>query len=224
MKQRDFVKITNSTEYYFKFFFNIEKDFEAEHNFLSIESNQQKELIVIKKQFQFLEYPYKSNCNNYKTSKSIFNSLSQKHCIRQCIRYYYEMRDNCTRFAFKNSINQMDYGFKNLNICEAFIDKNILIEGNERHSNVMLMKLTLSWDESKPFVTNREIPVMTFTDLFYYIGGLFGMWFGINANQIFIKLMENIYFHKVSEFFQLLFIAPILRFMNTNKINDQNLI
>jgi hypothetical protein len=65
---------------------------------------------------------------------------------------------------------------------------------------------------------------MTFTDLFYYIGGLFGMWFGINANQIFIKLMENIYFHKVLEFFQLLFIAPILRFMNTNKINDQNLI
>jgi len=144
----------------------------------------------------------------------------------------------------------MDYGFKNLNICEAFIDKNILIridskyliictnlcpincieeefiliEGNERHSNVMLMKLTLSWDESKPFVTNREIPVMTFTDLFYYIGGLFGMWFGINANQIFIKLMENIYFHKVLEFFQLLFIAPILRFMNTNKINGQNLI
>jgi hypothetical protein len=69
LKQRDFVKITNSTEYYFKFFFNIEKDFEAEHNFLSIESNQQKELIVIKKQFQFLEYPYKSNCNNWVIQK-----------------------------------------------------------------------------------------------------------------------------------------------------------
>jgi hypothetical protein len=32
---------------------------------------------------------------------------------------------------------------------------------------------------------------MTFTDYFCYIGGLFGMGFGISANQLFEKLIEN---------------------------------
>ncbi len=32
---------------------------------------------------------------------------------------------------------------------------------------------------------------MTFTDYFCYIGGLFGMWFGISANQLFENLIKN---------------------------------
>ncbi len=50
------------------------------------------------------------------------------------------------------------------------------------------LKLTLtivSWDESKPFITNIETPVMTLNDYICYIGGMLGMWFGTNVNYLF---------------------------------------
>jgi len=58
-------------------------------------------------------------------------------------------------------------------------------------SNENSFKLTLNWDRSKPFINNKETPVMTFYSYFCYIGGLFGMWFGISANQLYDHLMER---------------------------------
>jgi len=52
-------------------------------------------------------------------------------------------------------------------------------------------EFSLKWDDSKPFIVYRETPVITFTDYFCYIGGLFGMWFGISANHLFEKLVEK---------------------------------
>jgi hypothetical protein len=52
-------------------------------------------------------------------------------------------------------------------------------------------EFSFKWDDSKPFIVYRETPVMTFTNYFCYIGGLFGMWFGISANQLFEKFIKN---------------------------------
>jgi len=52
-------------------------------------------------------------------------------------------------------------------------------------------KSTFNCDQSKPFITNKETPVMTFMSYFCYIGGIFGMWFGISANQLYNRLVER---------------------------------
>jgi hypothetical protein len=78
---------------------------------------------------------------------------------------------------------------KNLCLNDCIQDEYILIE---RDNTLPLenLKLTSSWDESKPFITNIETPVMTFNDYIYYIGGLFGMWFGTNANNLFKSIWK----------------------------------
>jgi hypothetical protein len=116
------------------------------------------------------------------------------------------------------TINQLDYSFKNLESCKnreqylnAFTEtyeklcrtlcpidciKEEYIIINEyrkynKHSNPKYWNLNFYWDESKPIIVNEETPVMTFTEYFCYIGGLFGMWFGFSANQLFEKLIEK---------------------------------
>ena len=79
----------------------------------------------MRKSFEFLESPYESKCSNYDSSKTPFNSLSHKHCIRQCIRYYSEQQLNCSCFWLDNGFYEMDFGFKNFEMCTnvEFINK-----------------------------------------------------------------------------------------------------
>jgi hypothetical protein len=74
-------------------------------------------------------------------------------------------------------------------------------------------------DDTKPLIDYRETPVMTFTDYFCYIGGQFGMWFGISANQLFEKLIENyrIYYRDFIHFNLILFynLLEILIYMKS---------
>jgi hypothetical protein len=78
---------------------------------------------------------------------------------------------------------------------------------NKLSDNSNINDFLLKWDDSKPFIIYRETSVMTFTDYFCYIGGLFGMWFGISANQLFEKLKQNyrIYYRNLIDFFVILF-------------------
>jgi hypothetical protein len=241
LRQQEFVRITtNSNEYHFQLYLHIDKDFEVDYGyglpnlkyFFKVEFMEQKNFMVIKKSFRFLEFPYESKCSYYNSDKTLFNSSSHKHCVRQCIRFNCEIKKNCSCFIIKHTVNQMDYGFQNRNPCqynqseiitffETFCknlcpndciqDEYILIERDNTLSIDANLKLTLNWDCSKPFITNIETPVMTFEDYIYYIGGLFGMWFGINANQLFIKLIENFsnYFRAIINFFIVLFYTLI---------------
>jgi hypothetical protein len=219
--RQEFVRITtNSNEYHFQLYLHIDKDFEygsvsKTNNFFKAEFMEQKNFTVIKKSFRFLEFPYESKCSYYNSDKTLFNSSSHKHCVRQCIRFNCEFKINCLCFMIGFTVKQMDYGFQNRNPCQrsefsnfsifeifcenlcpndCIQDEYILIERDDTLSIDANLKLTLNWDESKPFITNIDTPVMTFKDYIYYIGGLFGMWFGINANQLFIKLIENFNF------------------------------
>ena len=49
---------------------------------------------------------------------------------------------------------------------------------------------TLVWDSTQPMLVYREEPVLSFTDYLCYCGGLLGLWFGSNANDLLIKLIE----------------------------------
>jgi hypothetical protein len=123
--------------------------------------------------------------------------------------------DNCGRTS------QLDYGFDKKKICPDDPDdymksfrkkytnhcKNLcpidclkeeyMLYRRERVRTKLIKfdqiswKTTLDWDGSKPTLLSKETPVMTFTDYFCYIGGLFGMWFGINANELIVKLIES---------------------------------
>ncbi len=92
LRQQEFVRITtNSNEYHFQLYLNTDEDFEEYssivYKFFKVEFMEQKNFMVIKKSFRFLEFPYESKCSYYNSDKTLFNSSSHKHCVHQCIRF-----------------------------------------------------------------------------------------------------------------------------------------
>jgi hypothetical protein len=231
IKETDFIKLSiNSSEYYdHGLYLSIKKESIKDKKGLLLYGKIYG-LNIIKKSFEFLEFPYESKCSYYENFKTIFRSSSHTHCIRQCIRRNCEIELKCSCIGLENTISQMDYDFQKMEICrkdEKFMESFILKTTtfctslcpkdciNDEYLIVVskanfdpfaknkLIEFTVSWDVSKPFITNRETPVMTFTDYFCYIGGLFGMWFGISANQLFNHLV--IFEKQIPRYFSILF-------------------
>ncbi len=199
------------------------------NNYVILNYNQNYTLT--KKSFQMLGFPYQSKCSYYDSNQTIFDSVSHDHCVRQCLRYYCEIKMNCSCFLLKfkrkyyqKLFIQSDVVFNSFDICLK--DRNLMISFYENYTkfcnnlcpidciseeyfisykeelgfarnNSKFWKLSVFWDNTKPIIMNKETPVMTFTNYFCYIGGLFGMWFGISANQFLRKLKENFskYYH-----------------------------
>jgi hypothetical protein len=104
--------------------------------------------------------------------------------------------------------NEMQFCSKELNdFCEIAINrKNIsnkcakycpkdCIQFDNQLSDTLLLRLlketdnsfeeiVLVWDKNYPLISYIETLVMTFTDYLCYCGGLFGMWYGSNANLV----------------------------------------
>jgi hypothetical protein len=202
---------------------NYLKNFKTVSFFITL--NTSAEFTLTKNSFQFLEFPYKSRCSYYESRDTIFSSLSHEHCVRNCLRNYCEIKMNCSCFVTilnekvieirtnldennnnicSNNNNLLSFYKKYEKFCTNLcpidcIDDEFIITNKHDYKNPKIdskiWKLKLFWYDSKPLIINRETPVITFTDYFCYIGGLFGMWFGINANQLFEKLKENIFVH-----------------------------
>jgi hypothetical protein len=232
----------------FKIFYNFnKKSYRSfclainENYFLSLKHICLKEFeehSIAKKSFVFLGTPYKSSCSYYDSSHTVFNSSSHKHCIRQCLRNYCEIKMNCSCFIFKRNevineiISQFDsttydiclkskqymlsfydnYSKLCTHLCPIDCINDEFIITNQQKKKLFridsnIKEFSLKWDDTKPFIVYRETPVMTFTGYFCYIGGLFGMWFGISANQLFEKLIENyrIYYRDFIHFNLILF-------------------
>jgi hypothetical protein len=218
IKETDFVKLSiNSNEYSIHgLCLSIKKEPIRDKKGLIV-YGQIYGLNIIKKSFQFLEFPYESKCSYYENFETIFRSSSHNHCIRQCIRRNCEIELKCSCIGIENIISQMDYGFQKMEICrkdQEFMENFILKTRTfcaslcpkdcindeylifvRKPANMKpfaknkFIEFTMSWDVSKPFIIYRETPVITFTDYFCYIGGLFGMWVGISANQLFNYLV-----------------------------------
>jgi hypothetical protein len=113
----------------------------------------------------------------------------------------------------KNQKLMQSFVLKTTTICKTLCPKDcnndeymldiLKAEDIDPYVKRKFFKLTVNWDVSKPIITNRETPVMTFTDYFCYIGGLFGMWFGISANQLFDNLV--IFGKQIPRYFSILF-------------------
>ncbi len=192
-------------------FFSIAKIFDNQVRNARISRGLKQEFFIFRRSFEYLEYPFESSCSYYRKYERPFESLSHNHCIQQCIRFNCEKQLNCSCVIINNMINQIYFRSANLKICEIenkklnlfllkyeklcnnYCPKDcinedfIVFERDDADIDVYPQKqeIFLSWDDSKLFINYKEIPVMTFTDYFCYIGGLFGMWFGISANQMF---------------------------------------
>jgi hypothetical protein len=123
-KQKPFIQIsTNSTKFSdYLLAFSLRESSKIDSDSHQFSLNQNKEYSITRISFHSLKFSFKSNCSHYKSSETIFNSISHEHCIRQCIRYHCEVKLNCSCFGinFKDYeiINQLDYGFKNLETCK----------------------------------------------------------------------------------------------------------
>ena len=73
--------------------------------------------------------------------------------------------------------------------------------GNEFWHNLnkteRLSKLNLIWDSTQPMLIYREESVMSFTDYLCFCGGLMGLWFGTNAKDLIISLIESQFWLKL---------------------------
>jgi hypothetical protein len=244
LKQTKFVEISVNISQY-----NDKSD--KKKNFITLENmfgfgsslnilrryNDYEEYFIFKKSFEYLEYPFKSNCIQYKINKTSFNSLSHQHCIRQCIRFHCEVKLNCSCIILDSTINQLDIGYNESKMCQT--ETELFDEFRKKYLNYCynlcpndcfkneffitnrdkdvpdrristqdgMLRFSFIWDDSKPFLSYREKPVMTFTDYFCCIGGLLGMWFGISTHQIFDKYLSQkvIYIQKFINFLKLTF-------------------
>ncbi len=149
-----------------------------------------------------------------------------RQCIRYNCEV--KLNCSCFGVNFKQhqTLDQLDFGFRNLEFCQndnqllekftknytkickslcpidCINDEYIIInkyKNDKKYSDPKFWNLGFHWDENKPIIINEETPVITFTEYFCYIGGLFGMWFGISANQLFVKFIEkhNTYYIKL---------------------------
>ena len=63
------------------------------------------------------------------------------------------------------------------------------------------------WDSTQPMFAYNEESVMSFTDYLCNCGGLFGLWFGTNAKDFIIWLIESQFWisvwHRILEYLQL---------------------
>jgi hypothetical protein len=215
VNQRSFIKFRINNTYLrdTDTVFSIAKIFGNQVRNARISWGLKQEFFILRKSFEYLEYPFESSCSYYRKYERPFKSLSHNHCIQQCIRFNCEKYLNCSCVVINNTINQIYFRSANLKICEIENRKLILfllkyeklcnnycpkdcinedfIVLKQDDADILykddpkIQEIFLSWDDSKLFINYKEIPVMTFTDYFCYIGGLFGMWFGISANQIF---------------------------------------
>ena len=179
---------------------------------------------ISKKIYKYLESPYKSKCSYY-NNKTPFNSISKEDCIRQCIRYYCELRLNCSVNILNGIISEFDKEFNNFLYCnESEINKceslqfNLTIDCDKYcsidciyeelsvndHQYVTLIRefSLIEWDTKQPFISYTETPIMTFNDYICYIGGLFGLLCGISFKKIYecIIVIITFVYYKLFQF------------------------
>jgi hypothetical protein len=91
--------------------------------------------------------------------------------------------NECLKYCPKDCIN--------FDVHQA-IEQRIERTAQKREfNNKYKIGIKLFWDKNYPLISYIETPVMTFTGYLCYCGGLFGLWFGTNVNQVFTYLMNS---------------------------------
>jgi hypothetical protein len=204
---------------------------------------------VMKSSVTYLQNPYKSQCSYYDTNQNPFHTVSYKDCFDKCLKTNCFMKYKCVYPVYEYVIRRSDESsfdskvkcnveaLKNCNNeyhkCEKICPIDCLREEHffaAFHENMNLKVLYYIWDSREAFISYEETADMLLIDYFTYIGGLFGMWFGIcleSLLDLIVKHTRNLRTQvklQVEKLLSFLYISSlsILHFINdliTNLIN-----
>jgi hypothetical protein len=159
----------------------------------------------------YLESPYKSQCSHYNKNTSQFD------CMKKCIvekcetKYKCSLQSNEEGYEIHLSNKEfLEYEFicsenikkcieKFLKECKSLcpidcIKNNYMVKGlyssDENDSNSERI-FNFFWDSGQPFILYEETANMLLLDYFTYIGGLFGLWFGIYLENMMDIILSN---------------------------------
>ena len=125
-------------------------------------------------------------------------SIEEKLCPHEKLSYLlknvpeYDVISKCKTICPKDCLT-VDYNY--------YLRKSDSLIGNEFWHNLdktkRLSKQSLIWDSTQPMFEYKEESVMSFTDYLCYCGGLMGLWFGTNAKDLIILIIESKFWLKL---------------------------
>jgi hypothetical protein len=192
---------------------------------------------VVKSSVTYLQNPYKSQCSYYDTNQNPFNSLSYEHCFRKCLETNCFIKYKCFFRGYEHIIRRLDESLfdskvecnknehKNcINIskkCSKICPFECLTEDHFFKSSARFLEDKdlkteyYFWDSTQAFISYEETADTLLIDYFTYIGGLFGIWFGICLERLLdLILNHTIYLRtkvklQVQKLFSLIYIFSI---------------
>jgi hypothetical protein len=172
----------------------------------------------VKKSFvTYLKNPYRSQCSDYDTNQNPFNSVSREDCMDKCLKTNCFLKYKCVDRDYEYVIRRLDESsfdskvecneneltncFNVTQKCKKICPLDCLSEVNFFTSNVKFHEdqnqkvLYYFWDSRETFIPYEETANMLLLDFFTYIGGPFGLWFGIcleSLLDLIIKYTRNL--------------------------------
>jgi hypothetical protein len=159
----------------------------------------------------YLESPYKSQCSHYN------KKTSHLDCVKKCEFEKCDTKYKCTHWSAEEGYEihlsnkeYLEYKFRCskdaikchkkvfiecYNLCPIDCIQNnyvikILHHSDENDNNSERI-INFFWDSAKPFILYEETANMLLLDYFTYIGGLFGLWFGICLDNMMDIILNN---------------------------------
>jgi hypothetical protein len=190
----------------------------------------------------YLQNPYKSQCSYYDTNQNPFNSVSYVDCFDKCVTTNCLIKYKCFKRDYEYVIRRLDESSfdskvecnetedKNCNekcdkICpiDCLRDVNYFTNHKPSYGNNNRKVLYSFWDSNEAFISYEETPDMLLLDYFTYIGGLFGLWFGIcleSLLDLIVKHTTNLRTKVKLEFEKLLSLIYLFSICILHCIND----
>ena len=103
------------------------------------------------------------------------------------------------KLIFNELVNRQNISKKCLDLCPndcLTVDYSYEIQRIDSEMDYLLetsnrSEVSLVWDSRQPMLSYIEESILSFTDYLVNCGGLLGIWFGINANDLFIRLIRS---------------------------------
>jgi NAD-dependent dihydropyrimidine dehydrogenase PreA subunit len=169
---------------------------------------------VIKSSVTYLQNPYKSQCSYYDTNQNPFNSVSRDDCYHKCMKANCYIKYKCFLRDHEYVIRRLDESSLDLKVeCNLNKLKNCYFNVSKKcvkicpidclredhfltsyvtfHENKNLKVLYYFWDSKEAFILYEETANMLLIDYFTYIGGLFGLWFGICLESLLDLIVKH---------------------------------
>jgi hypothetical protein len=152
---------------------------------------------VMKSSVTYLQN-YKYQCYYYGKNQNPFLLVFRQDCINKCVKINCNIKYKCVFRDYEYVIRRLDkssFGSKvecNQNLFKGCLNECLKIcKGDcstenhyftrnvKFHENNDLYSQYYFWDSREAFISYEETADMLLIDYFTYIGGLFGLWFGI---------------------------------------------